>query len=217
MKKNILFAAATIVISQFLFSCGGEKAAETKTKEVKQEQPKQKMVNGKVNIDTKTSVLNWRANKIAGGHEGTFSLESGSVQIANNKVTGGEFVFDINSIKVTDVKEAEDNKDIVDHLLNEDFFDAPKHPKAYFKITGVKGDVLTGNLKMKDIEKSISFNVNTSIKDGKFTLTSNKFEIDRTKWGITYNSGSFFDAAKLGNYLIKDNIEITVSVQGEMM
>ncbi|MGB0868211.1 MAG: YceI family protein [Flavobacteriales bacterium] len=215
MKKNIIYVATALLMTQFMFSCGGEKT-KTETKEVKQEQPKAQMIKKSVSVNTETSVLNWRANKVVGGHEGTFSLEKGTVNLVDNKVVGGEFTFDIASIKVTDVTEEEDNREIVGHLLNEDFFDATKHPKAYFTVTSVKGDMMTGNLKMKDVEKPISFKMNTSVKGNMFSLTSEKFEIDRTKWGITYNSGSFFDAAKLGNYMIKDAIEITVSVQGQL-
>jgi len=52
----------------------------------------------------------------------------------------------------------------------------------------------------------VSINGNTA------TITSEEFIIDRTEFDIKYNSGKFADAAKLGDYLIKDNVGIKVAV-----
>lgn len=215
MKKNILFIAGTLILSQLLFSCGQEPAKkENTTKEIKKEESV--MVKNTVDIDVSASTLNWKANKLVGGHEGTFNFENGSIQLENNKIVGGHFHIDIASIKVTDVTDAEDNKKIVDHLLDPDFFDVKKFSKAHFTITEVKGNRMTGDLKMKDISKSITLTVKTEVKDKMFALTSDMFTINRTDWGIKYNSGSFFDAAKLGNYLIKDDVEMSVKLNGRI-
>ena len=34
------------------------------------------------------------------------------------------------------------------------------------------------------------------------------FKINRTKWGVVYNSGNFFE--DLGDYMIKDEIEFDI-------
>ena len=47
------------------------------------------------------------------------------------------------------------------------------------------------------------------------TLSSEMFTIDRTEWDIKYNSGKFVAPAKLGDYLIKDDIEIKVAVKAK--
>ena len=153
-----------------------------------------------------------KANQIGGGHNGTFSIEKGTIKLENNKITEGSFIIDIKSLKVIDIKDEEDNKDITAHLLNPDFFDSEKFPKAYFKITEVSGHKLSGTLKMKGIEGSISFPIKVGAIDGMLKLTSNTFTIDRTIWGITKSSGKFFDPVKLGDRLIKDDVEMLIDI-----
>ena len=47
---------------------------------------------------------------------------------------------------------------------------------------------------------------------GKLTATAS-FAIDRTLWGVTYNSGNFFK--NLGDYLINDAIQFDVKLVAE--
>ena len=48
------------------------------------------------------------------------------------------------------------------------------------------------------------------------TITSDTFTLDRTEWNIMYNSATSDDvAASLGDKLIKDDVEIKISVKAK--
>lgn len=212
MKKQFKIGIALMIAASTLGACKEEKEAKKETKVETNLVSDTRLSDGAYTVEAGNSVLYWKANQIGGGHHGTFGIESGSIQLENNNITGGSFVIDVKSLKVIDVKDAEDNKDITAHLLNPDFFDSDKFPKAYFEITEAKGNVLHGKLKMKGIEKEISFPVKIAAKDGELKLISDTFTIDRTLWGITKSSGKFFDPVKLGDRLIKDDVEISIDV-----
>jgi len=208
------------LIALTLFSCKEEKKTEIKTNE----EVKTTTVNTddtatvdgeKFQVDTKNSTIAWKGSKIVGdAHHGTLHLSEGSLYIKDGKLTGGSFVIDMNSIKNIDVTDASYNKKLVNHLLNEDFFDAAKYPTATFKITEVVYevgmDLIKGDLSIKGITKNISVPATTTVTENGATFKSLAFEIDRTEWGIKYKSGKFF--ASLKDKAIKDEFEITVNL-----
>lgn len=96
--------------------------------------------------------------KVVGGHVGTIAIKNGQISIDKNKIVGGEFMIDMNSLQCTDSPKA------TGHLKNEDFFNVPQYPSAKFVITKVDNSkstpTVTGNLTIKDKTKSISFPIN---------------------------------------------------------
>ena len=108
--------------------------------------------------------------------------------------------------------ESEGNINLVSLLLNEDFFDLEKFPTSKFEITSVEGKKISGHLTLTGITKNVIFNVKVTVKNNMVTITCDTFTIDRTKWNINHNSGKIMDAAKLGDYLIKDNVELKINV-----
>ena len=52
--------------------------------------------------------------------------------------------------------------------------------------------------------------------DGKKATAKGKMEIDRTKYGLKYSSGKFFDPKKLGDKMIYDKFEIGVEFTAMM-
>ncbi|HLU51752.1 MAG TPA: YceI family protein, partial [Flavobacteriaceae bacterium] len=70
---------------------------------------------------------------------------------------------------------------------------------------------LQGNLTLKETTKNIEFPVNVSLEGDKLILQSEKFNIDRTQWGINYQSKSIF--TNLGDKFINDEIGLQVSVE----
>ena len=51
-----------------------------------------------------------------------------------------------------------------------------------------------------------------TISESSVMVTSEKFVIDRTDFNIMHNSAKTADAAALGDYLIKDNVDIVVNI-----
>jgi len=210
MKKLVfnLFAFATLGLA--IVSCKNEKKAETtEAQEVKEVE-----ASATYNAEPESSLIFWRANKIVGGHEGTINVSEGYANLEGDQLVGGTFKFDINTINPTDIPADDENHaKLVGHLKNPDFFDVENHDSATFEITNVEGNNISGNLTLKGIKKNVTFPVNVNVKGNELNITSEKFTIDRTEWGIEYNSGKVMDAAKLGDYLIKDDVELQVKVK----
>lgn len=158
-------------------------------------------------IDLNSSSIHWLAKKVVGQHEGTIDFQSGHLEMTNNKVTGGTFVVDMNTLTATDLTGDYLGK-LNGHLKNEDFFDVANHPTSTLVFTSVKDNgsgkyTVTGDLTIKNIKKSITFDLSLSADQATTKLT-----VDRTKYDIKYASGSFFE--NLGDKAIKDNFTLNI-------
>ena len=123
------------------------------------------------------------------------------------------FTFDITTLKCTDIPaKDEGNAKLVEHLMSKDFFDTNEFATANFVITKVENNMISGNLTLKGITKNISFPAKVTLEDSSVIIKSKTFTIDRTEFNINYNSGKTMDAAELGDYLIKDDVELKISV-----
>lgn len=175
-------------------------------------------VNGQDNFkaNTSNSKINWKGFKPTGEHYGTIMLKEGYFKIKENKIVGGEFKIDMNSI--TDLDMAADNKynaKLVNHLKSDDFFGVEKYPIAIFKIisTETKGDklLIKGNLTIKNKTNPVSFLAKVHLSDTKLHITSDNFKIDRSKWNIKYKSKAFFE--NLADKFIYDDMEISINIE----
>lgn len=161
-------------------------------------------------IDVKKSTIKWVGKKVTGEHSGDINFKDGSLIYKGNKVTGGKFTVDMNSITTTDIS-GEYAKKLDGHLKSEDFFGTEKHPTATlaFKKLADKGKgvyTVTGDLTIKGITHPVTFDL-----DVNGNTASAKVIIDRTKYGIKYNSKSFFDS--IGDKAIYDDFELNVTLQ----
>jgi polyisoprenoid-binding protein YceI len=102
-----------------------------------------------------------------------------------------------------------ENKDLQTHLKNEDFFDVEKYPKAIFTLEKVLKNQAIGILKIKDVQKRITFPIIIEQSKDEINIKSTII-IDRTEFGIKYNSTNFFQ--NLGDYAIKDNFELKIDL-----
>lgn len=168
-------------------------------------------------VNPSKSTLKWLAKKVTGQHDGTVDVKSGSLTVSGDQITGGEFVLDMTTIKVADIKDAETNAKLVGHLNSDDFFSTATHKEATFKITKVvakKGEngathEITGDLTIKGITHSITFPAKvTLLKSGFIALA--KFSIDRTKWDVKYGSSNF--VAGIGDKAIYDDVEFDLYI-----
>ena len=165
-------------------------------------------------IDTRASTLTWTASKVTGQHHGSLALKSGSLDIQGGKPVGGEFVVDMTSLQVTDIKDAKLNNMLHDHLRSDDFFSVAKFPTASFRLTKVmpgKGDLshVSGDLTIKGITKPLSFDAQIDVV-GSTAKAKGTLTIDRTEYGIKFRSGKFFTG--LGDILIHDTFAVTIDL-----
>ena len=167
------------------------------------------------NADPGSSLVNWKGFKPTGEHYGIVKVNNGFFTVKDNKIVGGEFEIDMNSIAVLDIPSDEkSNPKLVRHLKSDDFFGVKKYPVAKFEIisTDSKGDktMFTGNLTLKDITHQISFIALIEYKGENMLVKSEPFKIDRSKWDIKFKSKSFFE--NLGDKFIYDEMELSVQV-----
>jgi polyisoprenoid-binding protein YceI len=203
-KKSILFLA-TIVLMFPAVSSHAEKSSSKK-----------------VTVSVADSKVNWTGNKPTGEHNGYIKLSGGEITIDKNEITGGSFTLDLNAIVNVDIKDEGMNNRLVGHLKSPDFFDVAKYPTARFvitKVTKLPGNAagaakathrIEGDLTIKDITRKISFDASINLLNGKLTASTNPFTLDRTQWGITYQSKSIF--AELKDQFIYDDMTLSVEL-----
>ncbi|SFW73031.1 Polyisoprenoid-binding protein YceI [Sinomicrobium oceani] len=163
----------------------------------------------KKTVDTSTSKVTWKGYKVTGSHEGVVDIKEGHLVFEGDKLTGGEFVVDLTTISATDL-EGEYKDKLDGHLKSEDFFDVQKYPTAKMVITKVKSTgknayKVTGDLTIKEKTHPVSFEL--SVYGNKAT---GAIKIDRSKYDVKYNSGSFFK--NLGDKTIYDEFDLVVDL-----
>lgn len=161
-------------------------------------------------VDASKSTITWIGKKVTGQHSGTINLKEGSLTFKGKKLTGGSFVVNMTSLNTTDLS-GEYQEKLNGHLKDDDFFGTEKYPtsKLVFKKIADKGNGVynvTGDLTIKDVTAPINFVITV-----KGTTATTALKIDRTKFGIKYGSGSFFDS--LGDRAIADEFELNVNLQ----
>lgn len=209
MKKIILSLA---IVATVLTSCKEAKKEKVEAKEAVKVAINVAELN---NVDTATSVLNWKGSKPTGTHNGTVSLKSGGLLVEEGKLTQGNFVIDMSTIKVLDIPaDKKGNADLVGHLSSPDFFEVATYPASKFVITNVEeveGKLaVTGNLSIKDVTKSVTIPATLTEVDGVSVFKSETFNINRADFNIKYKSKTFFNDLK--DKFVDDLVEISFEV-----
>ena len=206
MKKNILTLWAFALVSITLINCKNE--AKVNNEETAMVSTKQNAVKYSVIIEE--SSINWQGFKPTGSHNGTISIENGEFNISDGSIQNGKFLIDMSSIK-----ESKGSTRLEGHLKSADFFDVEQFPTASFEITALSetngNNIMSGNLTIKGKTNNISFPVSLSSGGDSYTISSDIFTIDRSKWDIRYKSKSFFNDLK--DKFINDDIELKITVK----
>ena len=163
----------------------------------------------KLTADTDKTQLQWLGEKVTGQHNGTVKLKSGSLTWKDNRITSGEFIIDMTSIK-----DAESNAKLETHLKSDDFFGVEKYPNSKLTITEStpfdKGTgTVKGTLTIKEDANPVEFKaIVKKAEDGLWFYTN--ITLDRTKYNVRYGSGTFFD--NLGDKTIFDEFKLKISL-----
>lgn len=162
-------------------------------------------------VDATQSTLTWVGKKLTGSHNGTIALQSGNLLFDGKKLTGGNFVIDM-----TTIKDADKSARLEGHLKADDFFGTDKFATSTFVIkkvaiaTGTQVNV-TGDLTIKGVTNSITFPADLAWNaDGSITATADKILVDRTKYGIKYRSKGMFP--DVGDKMIYDDFELAIKL-----
>ena len=206
-----------------LTSCSGDsKASKATVGEAKKVTAP--AASNTLKVNTAKSSVNWTGSKPTGKHSGTIGISSGSVQLDGGDLAGGKFTIDMNSITVTDLAAGEGKEKLEGHLKgmtdeNKDhFFDVRTYPTSMFEITKVAklandpdaSHLVYGNLTIKDVTKEVGFKAKIVTENGKVSVNTPTFTIDRSDFNVKYGSTKFFPELK--DKVINDEIELEISL-----
>ena len=176
----------------------------------------------KLSVNVDDTKVNWTGKKPGQEHTGYVKLRSGEFTLTNNEITGGSFIIDLRSITDVDISDEGMNKKLVSDLKSQHFFDVARYPTAKFVITRITRlpvnvnenpkatHQIEGDLSMKGITKKISFEASINMLKGKLTVNTPPFSLDRTQWGINYQSKSV--VADLKDRFIQDDIILSIDL-----
>lgn len=159
-------------------------------------------------LNTKSSSISWTGKAAFSAYAltGTLKAKKGMVIIENDTIKKLEVEIDMKSLH-------HDNKDLKNHLKNKDFFEVKKFEKATFTLTNpakiINGKAnLEGNMMIKNkLHKEI---ITIQLINDKTITLSFETELDRTKYGVKFNSPSFFKKMKenaiADNFVLKSTL-----------
>jgi len=137
---------------------------------------------------TEDSTITFVGSKVTGSHTGGFKKFEGSFHINNDTLSpnGHKVVIDMASIY-------SDAEKLTTKLKSDEFFDVEKYPTATFIATSLKTEsgpsnathILTGNLDLHGVEKSINIPVKVT-KDAEKIHILADFFINRFDFNIEY-------------------------------
>ena len=220
--KNQFFTKSTFLGYALVFSLAacdttpkGDKADISEKKEAA-------AVTGQTfTVDTAASHVRFTGHGVGKNHPGKFRLSSGTVAVANNQITGGNFVVNIKSMNLEQKGEMFDKK-LRPHLMSGDFFDADKFSTATFEITKVEpykpndkdtslvegaNFNVSGNLKLKGTTKNVTFPAHIDQDDNTMKAKAN-FDIDRREWQMNYGNDK-----TLGDKFISETVNIELDLK----
>jgi polyisoprenoid-binding protein YceI len=173
--------------------------------------------------DTTASKIRFTGHGVGKNHPGNFRLSSGTVGVANNQVTSGQFIIDIQSMEMEEKEERFQTK-LRSHLLSKDFFDATTFSTATFEITKVEpyqinstdtsiipgaNFTVSGNFTLKNVTQNITFPAKIDV-DGKILKAKANFDIDRTRWQMNYGNNK-----SLKDKFIAETVNIELDLQAQ--
>ncbi|QCR23237.1 YceI family protein [Pontibacter sp. SGAir0037] len=219
MKKTTILAAFATAL---IFSACGDNANNTADNAVVESAEATETATAEGDtyaVDTEQSNVKWHGTKVTGEHNGNIELQSGELTVANNQVTGGTIVIDMNTITNEDITDAKYNSDLVNHLKSDDFFGAEKYPTATFNITsltpiasaapGEANYTATGNLTIKDKTNPVTFPVYVTVENNEAKAKAD-VTVNRAQYDVRYGSNSFFE--NLGDKAISDDFTVSFDI-----
>ena len=163
------------------------------------------------------SVVKWQGSKVTGqNHHGKIMMKEGEVKVTNNRITGGMIMIDMTSLSNEDLDEDNGKSKLEGHLKSDEFFGVEQYPTAAFTVIDVKDSsvdggnaYVTGNLKIRDQERSISFPATTTVSDDEARVKA-EVTFDRTKFNVVYGNENIADLAR--ENMISNNITLDLDL-----
>jgi polyisoprenoid-binding protein YceI len=211
MNNKLLIPYLILINAPLIFGCGGPVTKENKNNVSASSLSLHVGDEKYFIIDTKETVVAWKASSVHGTTTGYVYISKGELMIEKGQLVGGTVEVDMNTIE--DKNHGKDNG-LIKHLKDPDLFDVKKFPFSTIAISSVasinvEDKEITGNLTIKGITHPVTFPVKIEMKD-EIVKASGKLVIDRTLWDVRYKSGKFFDNLK--DQAIADSIEFNIKI-----
>ncbi len=163
-------------------------------------------------FDPSHSTIGFKIRHLFSDTSGRFNEFSGNVQVDPEKPENS--VVDV-KIQTASIDTANKKRD--EHLRGADFFDVAKKPTITFKsnkvvLTGEKTAVVTGDLTMNGVTKEVALKVaflgkGIGMKGEPVTGWSASTELNRTEYGLSYNS------VIEGSKVLGDTVKVEIQVE----
>jgi polyisoprenoid-binding protein YceI len=213
MKKIALLSAVaglfTVTSAFTILNNGNKPAANTSAATSSISQAPGAWVLDKTHSNVRFSV----SHLVVSDVDGSFKSFDGSMTSAKPDFSDAAITFsaDVNSISTDN-----DNRD--KHLKSDDFFNAEKFPKITFvsksfKSSGNNKYTLTGDLTIRDVTKSVSFDVSyggtitSAAMGGTHIGFKAKATINRFDYNLKWNA-----ATEAGGMVVGKDVDITLNI-----
>jgi polyisoprenoid-binding protein YceI len=141
---------------------------------------------------TEDSKIGFVGSKITRKHIGGFTKFSGTVSIADGKITEVKTLINMSSVET-------DHPKLTEHLKTADFFDIGSFAEASFTSSKIEDGVISGVLDFHGFQNEISFPAEITVEGNTAQIVAS-FTMDRQLWSVTYPGRS--------DDLIKDAVVI---------
>ena len=157
-----------------------------------------------------SSEIQWKGKAAFNAYSlaGTVALKEAFFKGNKEALTEAKILIDMRSIQ-------SENTQLVKHLKSKDFFEVKRFQEAQFVMDSAiplqaGTQKVEGQLEVKGISHPIVFSMDL-VREGQGWIMKGKLIIDRTKYGITFNSPTYFE--KLKEQAIADEFELTFKLE----
>lgn len=157
-------------------------------------------------IDTQASVLRWTGHAEVGTYapSGTLRFRDGSLRFERGVLQAAVLKVNMQSLQ-------QENADLAHHLKSADFFDVERYPIAQIRIDRATNGKAFGSLTIRGKQTPLEVPVTVVQMSDRYKITG-KVTLDRTRYGITYNSKNFFSG--LGDKAIRNDFDVEFEIVG---
>jgi len=161
-------------------------------------------------LDNEKSLVTW----FCVTHTGYVKFKSGQLSMLDNKIVSGEFEIAMDSIRDTDI-DYDLMRIVLENTLKSDsFFNVKTYPVSIIKLTHVKkiesNKYLVGaNLFVNGKNSNVRLQTQIISNDSSLLVLTDRFYIDRTKWGVTIYSRNFEQTDE--SFLFTDSVSMKVT------
>ncbi len=158
-------------------------------------------------LNPASSRLTWTGYAEAGAYapSGTLRLAPGGTLAAEGATPrAARVLVDMRSLH-------HDLPKLQEHLRGADFFDVAQFPVATFELRQLAGGQAEGQLTIKGQTHPIAIPLTISLIGADSLLLQGTARLDRTQFGINYNSSSFFQ--NLGSYAIRNDFQLVFKLK----